>query len=308
MFDIDAPDGRPDPWALVVLPTREHFRRFVPFDGVGGIYDHDRRTLATRDLGPSLRHEFVHVLHHRRMARLGQRHAFWLQEGLASLVERVERQSADAAEIRPVANWRMNIARRLAEPHRLTPWERLFSLEPARFMTERPLAMYAQSYAAIFMLLERGELRAWLASYERGFADDPTGIDAFVETLGVGPAQSHRRFRDWLVAKPPVAEAFSRGDASLGAVLAESEAEEGPRVSALFARMTGPGANPLRPRTSCSIEASPGQTLERCRLSRRAVGDRVRSRSARPADLEVDVELVAYDERRARRRRRLCDP
>lgn len=305
MFDTSSPEDRPDPWVLVVLPTREHFLRFVPFEGVGGVYDHDRRTLATRDLGPSLRHEFVHVLHHRRMTRLGQRHAFWLQEGLASIVERVERDGGGESDgLRPRVNWRMNIARRLAEPRRLTPWEQLFGLDARRFMTTRPQAMYAQSYAAAMMLHELGELRRWMAAYERGFDEDPTGVGAFVEVLGVPSAQAQRAFRDWVAAQPSVADSFSDGSTSLGASLTEG-ADEGPRVATVFARRpraADPAAG-LRPRdVLLSVNGAPTRTVGEAvqALEGLAPGERVVVEVRRGRlSLEFEVELVAYDERRA---------
>lgn len=304
MFDTGAPEDRPDPWVLVVMPTREHFLRFVPFEGVGGIYDHDRRTLATRDLGPSLRHEFVHVLHHRRMTRLGQRHAFWLQEGLASIVERVEHTGRESDGLRPRVSWRMNIARRLAEPRRLTPWEQLFGLDARRFMTTRPQAMYAQAYAAAMMLHDRGDLRRWMESYERGFDEDPTGLSAFVETLGVAPAQGQRVFRDWVMSQPAVADSFVDGAPSLGAALADG-AEEGPRVTTVFARLprSSDPASGLRPRDVVrSVNGAPTRTLGEAvqSLEGRGPGERVVVEVRRGRlTLEFEVELVAFDERRA---------
>lgn len=300
LFDIDAPTERPDPWTIVILPTKEHFRRFVPFDGVGGVYDHDQRRLVTRDLGPSLRHEFVHVLHHRRMMRLGQTHAFWIQEGIASLVERMEPTDDGGGPFRSAPNWRINIARRLAEPHRLTPWDAFFALDSTKFVTIRPLAMYAQAYALALWLHERGELRAWMAEYERDFAEAPTGREALERILREDAATLHRAWRDWLVAKELVPERFVDGAPSLGVDL-DDAGDEGPRVVGVFARRSGEA---LRLRDLVlAIDGAPVRTVAEAieALSDRPGGGSVEV-DVRRGRLEVSlkVQVVPFDERASR--------
>ncbi|MGP1309706.1 MAG: hypothetical protein ACTS27_05865 [Phycisphaerales bacterium] len=291
LFGIDAPADRPDPWALVILPTREHFARFVPFSNVGGVYDHDQRRLVSRDLGPSLRHEFVHVLHHRRMMRLGQQHAFWLQEGIASLVERVTLNGDPS----PQPTWRINIARRLAEPRRLQPWERLFSLDAQRFVSVRPLAMYAQAYAAALWLYDRGALRGWIEAYEAGFDEEPTGVAAFEKALGADGRTLERAWRDWLVAQPFVAESFEDGASSLGVDLADLGAE-GPTVQGIFAR----SADGLRLRDVVrTVGGAPTRTVAEAVqvLSDLPAGRRVDVEVRRGRlELTVSVAVVAFDE------------
>jgi hypothetical protein len=300
LFDTSAPADRPFPWTLVILPTKEHFRVFIPFEGVGGIYDHDQRRLISRDLGPSLRHEFVHVLHHRRMMREGQRHAFWIQEGIASLVERLEEQPDGTLTTAP--NWRINIARRLAEPRRLTPWERFFTLDSTTFVTVRPLAMYSQAYAAALWLHDTGELRAWMAAYERGFDEEPTGLEAFENVSGDDAASLQRAWRDWLVKREFVAEQFEDGVPSLGVDLVESD-QEGPRVAGVFAGRSA-GADSLRVRdVVLAIDGSPVRTVAEAiqMLEGRAEGAKVEV-DIRRGRLErtIPVTVVAFDERASR--------
>ncbi len=300
LFDIESPADRPFPWTLVILPTKQHFRVFIPFEGVGGIYDHDQRRLVSRDLGPSLRHEFVHVLHHRRMMREGQRHAFWVQEGIASLVERLDERPNGSLATAP--NWRINIARRLAEPHRLTPWERFFTLDGTQFVTVRPLAMYSQAYAAALWLYETGNLRDWMAAYERGFDEEPTGIEAFEHVTGDDAAINQRAWRDWLVRQEFVAERFEDGVPSLGVDLVESD-QEGPRVAGVFAGR-GAGADALRVRdVILAIDGSPVRTVAEAiqMLEGRAEGARAEV-DIRRGRLErtVSVMVVPFDERASR--------
>lgn len=300
LFDLRAPAGRPDPWTLVILPTREHFRTFVPFDGVGGVYDHDRRRLVTRDLGPSLRHEFVHVLHHRRMMRTGQRHAFWLQEGVASLAERLDGSG------RPVANWRINIARRLAEPRRLTPWERFLSLDGTTFVTVRPLAMYAQAYGAALWLHETKRLRTWFEAYERTFDESPGGEAAFRAVFGESAGAPERALRDWLVSKDFVPERFEDGAMSLGVDL--EEGGEAPVVAGVFARRpagsAGSAGETLRLRDVLrSVNGTPVRTVAEVieALEGRRPGERVEVEVRRGRrDLAFEVEVVPFDEAASR--------
>jgi hypothetical protein len=298
IFEIDTPAERPDPWTLVILPTKEHFRRFVPFDGVGGVYDHDQRRLVTRDLGPSLRHEFVHVLHHRRMSRTGVRHAFWLQEGIASLVERVE--PAPGRAVRSAPNWRINIARRLAEPRRLTPWETFFSLDSTKFVTIRPLAMYAQAYALSLWLYERGDLRAWMDAYERTADESPGGEHAFESVLSEDAATLQRDWRDWLVTKEFVPERFEDGAPSLGVDL-DDASDEGPRVVGVFARRS---TDSLRLRdVILTIEGAPVRTVAEAiqALDSRSPGGTVEVDVRRGRlDLTLTVPVVPFDERASR--------
>ncbi len=300
LFDTAAPADRPFPWTLVILPTKQHFRVFIPFEGVGGIYDHDQRRLVSRDLGPSLRHEFVHVLHHRRMMREGQRHAFWVQEGIASLVERLDERPDGSLSTAP--NWRINIARRLAEPHRLTQWDRFFTLDGTQFVTIRPLAMYSQAYAAALWLYDTGNLRAWMAAYERGFDEEPTGIEAFEIVTGEDAATNQRAWRDWLVRQEFVAERFEDGVPSLGVDLVESD-QEGPRVAGVFAGR-GAGPDSLRVRdVILSIDGAPVRTVAEAiqMLDGKAEGSRVEVEIRRGRlELTVPVTIVPFDERASR--------
>ena len=85
------------PFVVLALPDQRDFLKWAfwtygerarrAFAGIGGSYEHDEKRLVAQDLGPTLRHEFFHVLHWRDMDRLGQTHPIWIQEGLASLVE-----------------------------------------------------------------------------------------------------------------------------------------------------------------------------------------------------------------------------
>ena len=100
-----------NPVIISSLPTPQDFARLVGAPGIGGYYERDRKRLVSQDIGPSLRHEFFHVLHWRRMDRTGQQHPYWVMEGFATLVEDIEADGSGGISVVP--SWRTNIVRRL---------------------------------------------------------------------------------------------------------------------------------------------------------------------------------------------------
>lgn len=294
LFPVAAQQDTPDPWVTVILPKQEHFRSFVGGHSVGGIYDHSRRILAVQDIGPSLRHEFLHALHYRHMMRLRQDHPIWVEEGLAALVEDLEPDGEGS--YRPALSWRTNTARRLAKGNRLTDWERLFTMEQDDFANRRPLANYAQARAVFMFLFERGALADWLAAYASSFDQDASGLVAIQETLSMDLRTAQREFRAWLLSKPEVAETIEEGEASLGVVVGQGEGD-GPVVEEVVVWRSGAE---YRERlvirdVITAIDGVPTRTLEELirALSSREVGDIVRV-SVRRASLrlEIPVELV----------------
>jgi hypothetical protein len=237
---LQAPDAfNEDPWAMVVLPDRAEFARwaiatFGPgaregLASIGGAYDLQRRRLVAQDLGATLRHELVHVLHWRDMSRLGQEHAAWVQEGLASLIE--DYDLADGRPM-PVPSWRTNIVKRLADSGRLTPIEELAGTNIERFTNSRPLAKYAQSRAVMLFLQDRGKLTEFYRRYTETFASDPTALTALRDTLGMTQPEVEAEYKAWVTALPTVAETGSDLPATLGIEI-ENGTGDGVRVVAL---------------------------------------------------------------------------
>lgn len=232
------------PWATVVLPDARGFRGWIAAEfgpqavtglsSLGGVYDHDARRLVAQDLGATLRHEFVHVLHWREMERLGQTragraHAAWIQEGLASLVEDVDRRGG---RLVPAPSWRTNIVKRQLEIGRLPTLRQLAGLERARFNTARPLARYAHARAVFMFLLDRGELRTFMDVYVRTIDRDPTGLGALGGVLGLDAEGVEAAFRAWVDRLPAVAETGSDLAATLGVEIEEGSGD-GPKVVGL---------------------------------------------------------------------------
>ncbi len=227
-IDLAGPEAfDEDPWAMVVLPDRAEFARWAvatfgpgvreSFSTIGGAYDHDRRRLVARDLGATLRHELIHVLHWRDMSRLGQHHAAWVQEGLAALVEDYDPAPDGAHGITPVPSWRTNTVKRLHDARRLLPLDELAAMPMDRLTADRPLARYAQSRAVMLFLLDRGLLTDFYRAYTHTFDQDPTGLAALRNTLGVEhQGELEQAFQRWITSLPTVAETGADLPATLG--------------------------------------------------------------------------------------------
>ncbi|MFN0010780.1 MAG: TPR end-of-group domain-containing protein [Phycisphaerales bacterium] len=211
---------RPDPWVLVVLPSRMDYnkwaaKRWPRASGatslVAGIYDHYERQLVAQDVGGTLRHEFLHALHWRHQDRLRQDHPIWIQEGLCSLVEDVE-VAADET-LRPVPSWRTNSLKALVRSGKAPSISRLLEMSQDTFVGTAPLANYALARAVFLYLADRGKLRAWYTDYTQNFREDRTGRAALERVLGKPLADIERDFRAWVRALPEVATANKPGGA-----------------------------------------------------------------------------------------------
>lgn len=240
----DGDEADLDPWVLVILPTPKHFMQWAvqtygampgsATSQLGGAYAHDQKKLVTQDLGSTLRHEFFHVLHWRSQDRLGQRHPVWIQEGLASLVEDMDRTNRGRWE--PAASWRTNSVARLAKMNRLIPIDRLVSMSRDRFANNRALANYAESRAVFMYLHDRGKLADFYRRYTETFGQDPTGLTALLETSGEDSAADFdRAFRDWAKGLPEVYEQNSPPSLGIGVVLDISPGD-GPIVRQVLSR------------------------------------------------------------------------
>ena len=254
--------NRPPPWVLVVLPTPADFARLGGVPGIGGYYDKDHKRLLTQDIGPTLRHEFFHVLHWRHMDSLAQDHAYWLMEGLASLLEDVDLDDEGNYVLAP--SWRTNIARRLAKMGRLTPLAQLLSMPRSRFMGSRSRANYAQARAICLYLYDTDKLKPWYANYVEFFDEDQTGELAFETVFNTPLAQIQRDYRQWLIDLPQVADIDRPAEASLGVAVSPGSGD-GPRVSEFVSRSSGlfPTDEKLRRRdVILALDGRPTPTLD----------------------------------------------
>ncbi len=265
---LDPAQGAEDSWVVVVLPSREDFSRwavehFGPgvlqgLSTVGGSYMHDDKRLVAQDLGPTLRHEFFHVLHWRSCARLKQRHPIWIQEGLCSLVE--DYDLTPDASLKPTPSWRTNTVKRMDQAGVLLPLRKLAAKSHQDFQGERRMGLYAQSRAVFLYLYQLGKLADWYAAYTKGYAKDQTGVAAIEDVLQITPEQFDKDFRAWAKALPNVPEEMRPGMPMLGVEVDAGEGE-GPVVRS-FQRGMPAGQERLSPGdVILSINAQPTRDL-----------------------------------------------
>ncbi len=236
------PDDLAGYWVFVVLPTPEDFKTWASriygsagkgnFFGVGGHYSHDRKELIAKDIGATLRHEFLHVLHWRSNVRHSQVHPVWIQEGLCSLIEDYDMVNGN---ITPVASWRTNIVKRLAKAHKQLSLTQLATLTRERFTGSRPLAYYAQARAFFLYLYEKDKLGAWYRHYVANFEQDPTGVASVVEVLGMPVDAIDADFREWALKLKMVPDQRRPGRASLGIDIAMGSGD-GPVIQSITRR------------------------------------------------------------------------
>ncbi len=181
--------------------------------GIGGAYEHRQRRLVAQDLGATLRHEFVHVLHWRDMNRLGQNHAAWIQEGLASVVEDYD---VHQGQLLPTPSWRTNMVKRLLEVRRLPTIGELASMDLATFTRQKPLARYAQARTVLMWLLDMGKLGEFYTQYTKTYSQDPSGIVALGQVLGMEAKEYEKVYREWIEGLERVPETGSDLVATLG--------------------------------------------------------------------------------------------
>jgi hypothetical protein len=238
------------PWSVVIIPAKPDFDRWLQAllspasqpaptaprslssSAVGGLYDHASKRLVAIDAGPTLRHEFAHVLHQRLCERIGQVHPVWMLEGLATLVEDMDPLAGnpeDPASWMPTTSWRTNAARRMAIAGVLPPLGSLARMPPEQFSGSRALAHYAGIRSAFVWLHEQGLLRAllreFITSKQHGIGIESTGWKAMqhVATLAQPALASddalERALRDAARARRTVPEETRPGSPTLGVVV-----------------------------------------------------------------------------------------
>lgn len=204
----------PDYEVLVAIASPRDARRLFQQHNVGGSYVHRTRQLVSRDTGGSLRHEFFHVMHYGHMERLGQPHALWVQEGLASLYEDYE---LTGQKIRFLPNDRNEITRNRARINRLVPWQNVFELPAERFMA-RATVLYPQARSMFEFVAAEGKLHDWYAAYVEHFDADRTGQMAFEHAFDMEIREIERQWREWVGRQPRVeaSQGIEPGRPSLG--------------------------------------------------------------------------------------------
>lgn len=299
VFEAPAPDdSAAPPWVSVILPTSQHFAGFMMMLGagpnVGGLYDHNRSQLICQDIGPSLRHEFLHVLHWRILSQTGQAHPDWIMEGLGTLIEDVDPDPDSPGGFIPAPSWRTNIAKRLLDLGRLMPLDDLTTMDRRVFRTRRPNANYAQARAFVMFIHDQGLLRAFFDEYVATNDQDPTGVLALETAFDLPLSDIESAYRVWLDALPEAPESIRSGMASLGVFVGAGRGD-GPVIDEVVAGSRAGGSGLRLRDVILSVDGRSTRTLpDLVRvLSQYEPGDRVDVEVRRGARrLTFEVELV----------------
>lgn len=251
-------DGAAVPWVSVAVPTDEDFARWAQgrhgeaarddTRQIAGTYDHDRKELVCKDLGATLRHEVFHALHYRSQGLVGQRHALWIMEGLASLVEDFDPAAPFDGEADPAytPSWRTNIVRKALLADQLKSIADLAATPDHVFSGASPLLHYGHARAVMLYLVAAGRLPDFYRHYVDTWSNDRTGILALERTFGADIAQVEVSFRRWVERLPVAPEQNHPPTATLGT---DVDGERGEGLAVLRTARGSPGRLAgLRPR------------------------------------------------------------
>jgi hypothetical protein len=189
------------------------------------MYEHPLRRIVTSDIGMVLRHEFTHAMHFGHMERLGQPHAMWVQEGIASLYERYALSDDGSIEFLPTA--RHNVARTVAARRGGTPIASMVAMTPKQFMAASG-DLYPVARSFMEYLADTGKLRRWYRAYVDGFNEDRTGVRAIEVACGAPLAEVEQAWRTWTLARPAFDVTVGRGDRVVGVEV--GDATDGAKV------------------------------------------------------------------------------
>lgn len=284
-------DAPPAYEVAIIIPKPEHARVFFDAGNIGGMYSHGRHRLIARNIGFTLRHEFVHVLHFRHMEAKQQPHRLWVQEGIAALFEDYELD--DRGDIQFIANERHNVIRNRVRAGGAMPWRTLFELPGERFMS-RATALYPQARSIFEFLADEGKLAAWYRAYVEHFDDDPDGSTAFEQVFNQPVREIERRWRRWVQRQPEVQNRTRRGDPSIGIQTDPLASNDGVVVTSMLrdspARRAG-----LRPRdVIVAVDDRITPTLEELRqaVMERGIGGTARIKVRRGSEyLTFDITI-----------------
>ena len=284
----------PGYYILIAVPTPADSHKFFNGDkSIGGMYQHSLRRLVSRDIGGSLRHEFFHAMHFGHMERLGQPHALWIQEGLASLYEDYE-FSAEGT-IRFLPNDRQLIVKSRARSGRLPKWEDLLGISAEAFMN-RASQMYPTVRSIFEYVADQGKLQTWYKAYVEHFGEDRTGAKAFEIAFGKPVTEIERDWRRWIMDQPAINLRIRAGDAALGVRCDDDGSNDGVLVTDVLAGSAASQGGLRRGDVVVAIDDRSTRSLMDLRkiIASQEVGDEVEIRLRRDGEyITVKVTLRA---------------
>lgn len=242
------------PWVSVVIPTDRDFARWAAqrhgeaarsaTRQIAGTYDHDRKQLVCKDLGATLRHEVFHAMHFRSQTLEGQRHASWIMEGMASLVEDVDPSPDGTPAFAP--SWRTNIVKKAHRGNGLKSLQQLAETPDHLFVGTSQLLHYGHARAVMLYLVAADKLDVFYQNYVDTWERDRTGVQALERTFEATIDQIDTSFRQWLDRLPVAPEQHHPPMATLGI---DVDGDRGEGLAVLRTVRGSPGRNAgVRPR------------------------------------------------------------
>ncbi len=279
----------PDYWCLIAVPTAKDAKKIFESDTTAGVYVHNDRQLISRDIGASMRHEFAHLMHYGDMERRNQKHAMWVQEGIASLYEDYEISEDGSIIFAP--NLRHNIARNQINRNLAVSLETLFKMTPRTFMKGN--ARYYPQVRSLFeFLADLNLFEEWYEAYTDTWNRSPEGILAWEKIFGVPLEQVERRWKNWVVQRGEVDVRIDYGDASIG--VAGEDAGDGVRITSVQSR-NARRAGLRQGDVIVAVDDTPvrarGELVQA--IAKKRVGQRVRLRIRRDGDYRNAVITLA---------------
>lgn len=277
----------PEYEVLVAIASPREVRQLFRQHNVGGSYVHRLRRLVSRDTGGSLRHEYFHVMHYGHMERLGQPHALWVQEGIASLYEDYELTERGIVFL---PNDRNDITRNRARINRLIPWESVFELPSDRFMA-RATVLYPQARSMFEFVAARGKLQTWYEAYVAHFDEDTTGKRAFEIAFEMDVREVERSWREWVLEQPitRAGNEIAAGQPSLGVGTASVGVNDGVLITQVLPGSTASLGDVRVGDVVVSVGGHPTYTMTDVRraISDKVVGDEIQIRVRRGEGYET---------------------
>ena len=228
-------EHRPDQYIAVVLPSPSDYREIVKVPGVGGFYNDNAKLLICQRLGQTMTHEFTHALHAADKAPLGQDHAIWVHEGLASLYEAAR---FEGDRLVPQDNFRLNMLQNAARGRNvLIPLEKLLKMEQPEFVKKANLA-YGQAGSVMLYLHGQNLLRPFYDTFKKTFDKDPTGRLALEQVTGRTLAEFEKEWSAWMTKRERVP--FDTGDEGPVIGAAIGDATDGVKIESVMPN--GPAA------------------------------------------------------------------
>ena len=279
----------PDYWCLIAVPTAKDAKKIFESETTAGVYVHNDRQLISRDIGASMRHEFAHLMHYGDMERRNQRHAMWVQEGIASLYEDYEISSDGSITFAP--NLRHNIARNQINRNLAVDLQDLFDMTPRRFMKGN--ARYYPQVRSLFeFLADLKLLEEWYEMYTETWDRSPEGTLAWEKIFGVPLEDVERRWKKWVVGRGEIDVRIDYGDASIG--VAGEDAGDGIKITSVQSR-NARRAGLRQGDVIVAVDTTPvrarGELVQA--IAKKRVGERVRLRIRRNGDYRNVVVILA---------------